>query len=133
MSSFNKYKDKPKTSVNGKFYELGTNQELLIHAKWQFHRYLERVFNNPYQPNPLESLDDPDLRKVLKAEGLVGLTQEEIVKKANDYFEHLAKGGEPYSDKFHPPAEWSEAKNSNPVTVLIDKKTGDWQQVLTAI
>ena len=133
MSSFNKYKDKPKTSVNGKFYELGTNQELLIHAKWQFHRYLERVFNNPYQPNPLESLDDPDLRKVLKAEGLVGLTQEEIVKKANDYFEHLAKGGEPYSDKFHPPAEWSEAKNSNPVTVLIDKKTGDWQQVPTAI
>ena len=133
MSSFNKYKDKPKTSVNGKFYELGTNQELLIHAKWQFHRYLERVFNNPYQPNPLESLDDPDLRKVLKAEGLVGLTQEEIVKKANDYFEHLAKGGEPYSDKFHPPAEWSEAKNSNPVSVLIDKKTGDWQQVPTAI
>ena len=129
MSSFNKYKDKPKTSVNGKFYELGTNQELLIHAKWQFHRYLERVFNNPYQPNPLESLDDPDIRKVLKAEGLVGLTQEEIVKKANDYFEHLAKGGEPYSDKFHPPAEWSEAKNSGPVSVLIDKKTGNWQQL----
>ena len=120
MSTFNKYKDKPKTSVHGKFYELGTNEELLIHAKWQFHRYLEQVFNNPYAVNPLESLDDPELRKVLKAEGLVGLTQEEIVKKANDYFDYLAKGGEPYSDKFHPPAEWSESNKNGPVTVLID-------------
>ena len=128
MSSFNKFKDKNDIHVNRKFYELGTNQELLIHAKWQFHRYLERVFNNPYETNPLESLDDPELRKVLKAEGLVGLTQEEIVKKANDYFEHLAKGGEPYSDKFHPPAEWSESKRNGPVSVLINRETGDWMQ-----
>jgi len=129
----NKFKDKKDVHVNGDFYELGTNQELLIHAKYQFHRFLERFFNDPHQINPLEDLQDPELRKLLLAEGLVGLTQDEIAKKANDYFEHLAKGGEPYSDKFHPPAEWSEAKNSNPVSVLIDKKTGDWQQVPTAI
>jgi hypothetical protein len=65
----NKFKDKNDVHVNGEFYELGTNEELLIHAKWQFHRFLERVFNAPQLANPLEELQDPELRKLLKAEG----------------------------------------------------------------
>tara|TARA_R100001594_G_C3877721_1_gene225136 strand:+ start:119 stop:547 length:429 start_codon:yes stop_codon:yes gene_type:complete len=132
MSTFNKYISKPKTSVNGRFYELGTNEEILFHLKWQFHRYLERVINDPSLPNPFETYEDPELRKLLIKDGIIGLTQEEIVQKAEDYFEHLAKGGEPYSDKFHPPAEWSESKRNGPVSVLINRETGAWMQLPSA-
>ena len=47
--------------------------------------------------------------------------------------DRIAKGEEPYSSKLHPPAEWSPSTVNGPVSVLIDRKTGNWQQLPTAL
>tara|TARA_R100000664_G_C2704812_1_gene103852 strand:- start:376 stop:810 length:435 start_codon:yes stop_codon:yes gene_type:complete len=125
----NKFKDKNDVHVNGRFYELGSSEEMFIHIKWQFHRYLEQVINNPSLPNPFESYEDPELRKLLTDDGIIGLTQKQIIQKAQDYFDYLAKGGKPYSDKLHGEIEWSISTVNNPVSVLINRETGDWCQM----
>ena len=83
MSETNKYKDKPRQiKVNGERYALGGAEEMLCHIKWSFHRHLEMVINDPQRPNPFEQYQDPELRKLLKAEGIIGITQQEMFQKA---------------------------------------------------
>ena len=133
MSRFDKYKDKPpQFCSNGETFAAGGFEEMLCHAKWQFHRYLEDVINDPHKPNPLEVAQEPEFRKLLKEHGLIELTQSQIYFKASKYFDRLAAGEEPYSDKFHPPATWQESDLA-PVTVLINNKTGDWMQTPTVV
>jgi len=133
MSSFNKYKDKNDIHVDGKFHELGGFEEMVLHAKYQFHRYLEQVINDPHRPNPIESFRDPEIRKLLAAEGLIGLTQSQIFFKAQKYSQRLAEGEQPYSNKLHPPAQLSESTTNHPVSILLDSETGNWKPFPTVI
>ena len=130
-----KYADKPaRIKVNGERVVLGGAEEMLCHIKWSFHRHLEMVINDPHLPNPWEQTQDPELRKLLKAEGIIGITQQEMVKKAEEYMDRIANGEEPYSDKLHDQSpEWSPSTVNGPVSVLIDRKTGNWQQLPTAL
>ncbi len=133
MSRFNKHKDKPRQFCsNGEFFAEGGFEEMLCHAKWLFHRYLEDVINDPHKPNPLENSQEPEFRKLLKDHGLIGLTQSQIFFKAQKYSDRLAKGEEPYSDKFHPPGTWKESDLA-PVSVLFNRETGDWMQLPTVL
>ncbi len=133
MSRFNKHKDKPRQFCsNGEFFAEGGFEEMLCHAKWLFHRYLEDVINDPHKPNPLDNSQEPEFRKLLKDHGLIGLTQSQIFFKAQKYSDRLAKGEEPYSDKFHPPGTWEESDLA-PVSVLFNKETGDWMQLPTVL
>ena len=133
MSRFNKHKDKPRQFCsNGEFFAEGGFEEMLCHAKCLFHRYLEDVINDPHKPNPLENSQEPEFRKLLKDHGLIGLTQSQIFFKAQKYSDRLAKGEEPYSDKFHPPGTWEESDLA-PVSVLFNRETGDWMQLPTVL
>ena len=133
MSRFNKHKDKPRQFCsNGEFFAVGGFEELLCHAKWQFHRYLEDVINDPHKPNPLEVAQEPEFRKLLKEHGLIELTQSQIFFKAQKYSDRLAKGEEPYSDKFHPPGTGEESDLAL-VSVLFNRETGDWMQLPTVL
>ena len=112
----NKFKDKNSIHVNGKFYELGGSEEILVNIKWQWFKYLERVFNNPSLPNPFENTSNPEVYLLLKEEGIVGLSQEEIFKAAEKYMDDVGSGKiEPYTDKLHH-VQW------------LDKETKTWSE-----
>ena len=101
--SKDKYKDRPKQiKVNGRVFGKDVSQDMVTSIKWQWFKYLERVFNNPSLPNPFESTSNPEVYLLLKEEGIVGLTQEEIFKAAEKYMDDIGSGKqEPYSDKLH--------------------------------
>ena len=117
--SKDKYKDRPKQiKVNGRIFGKDVSQDMVTSIKWQWFKYLERVFNNPALPNPFESTSNPEVYLLLKEEGIVGLSQEEIFKAAEKYMDEIASGKkEPYSDKLHlmqwlnpETKNWSEAE-----------------------
>ena len=58
--------------------------------------YLERLVNNPDEPNPLEKYEDTDLRPGLKKRGYIGLSQSQIHAMRSAYICGLQGG---YSDK----------------------------------
>ena len=101
--SKDKYKDRPEQiKVNGRVFGKDVSQDMVTSIKWQWFKYLERVFNNPALPNPFESTSNPEVYLLLKEEGIVGLTQEEIFKAAEKYMDDIGSGKiEPYSDKMH--------------------------------
>lgn len=102
--SRDKYCHRPKQiKVNGERIELGGIQEVVCHARWQFHRLLEDLVNNPEAPNPLDTLgiDHPELRQALIERGYAGLTRAQLLAKRDEYVTALEGGSEPYSDKLH--------------------------------
>ena len=47
-----KFKDKPRQiKDNGVRVDLGGVDEFTWHCRWQFHRLLEQLINDPYAPN----------------------------------------------------------------------------------
>tara|TARA_Y100001973_G_C5163870_1_gene314989 strand:+ start:229 stop:636 length:408 start_codon:yes stop_codon:yes gene_type:complete len=129
----NKYKNSPQRMVvNGRHVELGSVEEILCHCDWSWHRYLEKLVNFPEAPNPFLSFTEPEILKGLKDRGYISITRDELLAKRDEYLARLEKGQEPYSDKLHPPAEWSESTVNGPVSVLINRETGDWMQLPAA-
>jgi len=110
--SRDKYCHRPKQiKVNGERIELGGVQEVVCHARWQFHRLLEDLVNNPDAPNWLDTLGTghPELRQALVERGYAGLTRAQLLAKRDEYVAALEDGSEPYSDKLHG-IEWLPAK-----------------------
>jgi len=103
-TSRNKFKNKPRQiKVNGERVDLGGVDEMVCHARWQFHRLLEDLVNRPDAPNPLDTLgiDHPELRHALVERGYAGLTRTQLLAKRDEYVKALEGGSEPYSDKLH--------------------------------
>ena len=69
------------------------------HALWQHHRLLERLINDPSAPNHLDRVadGDPVLHEALRKAGVAGLTQDELLKKRDEYVARLEAGEEPFS------------------------------------
>ena len=74
--------------------------EMLRHCDAQWYAYLERLINNPDEPNPLEQYQDAVLRQGLKDQkrGYIDLSQEQIRAKRDLYVCKLEAGEPPYSD-----------------------------------
>ena len=78
-------------------------RHLVQHGLWQFHRYLERLINDPYAPNHLDRIADgePVLREAFRKAGIAGLTREQLLEKRDEYVARLEAGEEPYSSKLY--------------------------------
>jgi len=72
--------------------------EILRHCDAQWFAYLERLINNPAEPNPLEQYQGADLRNGLKARGYIGLTRRQLLAKRDLYWDRLKAGEPSYSD-----------------------------------
>ena len=97
-------KTNSKKARTHKFTELSPKTRNLVqHARWQFHRLLERLINDPYAPNHLDQVadGDPVLRKALRKAGVAGLTREQLWEKRDEYVARLEAGEEPYSSKLY--------------------------------
>ena len=69
------------------------------HARWQHHRLLERLINDPFALNHLDRVadGDPVLREALRKAGVAGLTREQLWEKRDEYVARLEAGEEPCS------------------------------------
>ena len=117
-----KYKDKPRQiKDNGVRVDLGDVDEFTWHCRWQFHRLLERLINDPYAPNHLDYIADgqPELRDALRKRELAGLTREQLWAKRDEYVARLEAGEEPYSSKLFK-AGWLNDDGE-----MIDSQTGE--------
>ena len=97
-----KFKDKPRQiKDNGVRVDLGGVEEFTWHCRWQFHRLLEQLINDPFAPNHLDYIADgqPELRDALGKRELAGLTREQLWAKRDEYVARLEAGEEPYSSK----------------------------------
>ena len=99
-----RHKDMPaQLKDNGVRVDLGGVEEFTWHCRWQFHRLLERLINDPYAPNHLDYFADgqPELRDALRKRELAGLSREELWAKRDEYVARLQAGEEPYSSKLY--------------------------------
>lgn len=118
-TSRNKFKDKPRQiKDNGVRVDLGGVNEVTWHCKWQFHRLLEKLVNDPYAPNHLDCISDgqPELRDALRKRELAGLTREQLWAKRDEYVASLEAGEEPYSSKLYG-SYWIESPNKEQLIV----------------
>ena len=114
-----KVKDKPRQiKDNGVRVDLGGVDEFTWHCRWQFHRLLEQLVNDPYAPNHLDRISDgqPELRNAMRRAGLAGLTRDELLEKRDKYVERLEAGEEPYSSKVYG-SYWIESSNKEQLIV----------------
>ena len=72
--------------------------EMLRHCDAQWFAYLERLINNPDEPNPFEQYEGADLRQGLKDRGYIGVSQAQILAKRDEYVSGLEAGKPAYSD-----------------------------------
>ena len=106
-----RHKDMPaQIKDNGVRVDLGGVDEFTWHCRWQFHRLLERLINDPSAPNHLDYIADgqPELRDALRKRELAGLTRDELLKKRDEYVARLEAGEEPCSSKLYG-VEWIPA------------------------
>ena len=97
-----RHKDMPaQIKDNGVRVDLGGVEEFTWHCRWQFHRLLEQLINDPFAPNHLDYIADgqPELRDALRKRELAGLTREQLWAKRDEYVARLEAGEEPYSSK----------------------------------
>ena len=76
--------------------------EILRHLDAHWYSYLERVWNRPWlsKSNPLGEYKGHDLRAGLKQRGYIDLSPQEILEKAESYFDQIGSGErEPYRDE----------------------------------
>ena len=95
-----RHKDMPaQIKDNGVRVDLGGVEEFTWHCRWQFHRLLEQLINDPFAPNHLDYIADgqPELRDALRKRELAGLTREQLWAKRDEYVARLEAGEEPYS------------------------------------
>ena len=71
---------------------------MLRHCDAQWYAYLERLVNNPDEPNPLEQYEGSDLRQGLTDRGYIGMSQAQILAKRDEYVSGLEAGKPAYSD-----------------------------------
>ena len=88
------------------------------HARWQFHRLLELLINDPYAPNHLYCITDgrPQLRDALRKAEVAGLTREQLWAKRDEYVASLEAGDAPYSSKLYG-SYWIESPNKEQLIV----------------
>ena len=88
---------------NGVRFDLGDVDEVTWHCRWQFHRLLEQLVNDPYAPNHLDRISDgqPELRDALRKRELAGLTRDDLLEKRDEYIARLEAGDAPYSSKLY--------------------------------
>ena len=106
-----RHKDMPaQIKDNGVRVDLGGVDEFTWHCRWQFHRLLEQLINDPFAPNHLDHIADgqPELRDALRKRELAGLTREQLWAKRDEYVARLEAGEEPYSSKLYG-VEWIPA------------------------
>ena len=94
--------------------------ELLRHCDAQWFAYLERLINNPDEPNPFEQYEGADLRHGLKDRGYIGKTQHQLRADSLKYAKKLEAGQEPYSDR-----ELYRVGYLNDKDEMIDSQTGE--------
>ncbi len=98
-SKIDKYSSSPEQEYmthKGQKVPLGGVAEMLRHCDRQWYAYLERLINNPDEPNPLENYEDTELRQGLEKRGYIGLSQAQIRAMRSAYICGLQGG---YSDK----------------------------------
>ncbi len=118
-TSRNKFKDKPRQiKDNGVRVDLGGVDEFTWHCRWQFHRLLEQLVNDPYAPNHLDRISDgqPELRDALRKRELAGLTRDQLWAKRDEYVALLEAGEDPYSSKVYG-SYWIESPNKEQLIV----------------
>ncbi len=76
----------------GQKVPLGGVAEMLRHCDRQWYAYLERLINNPDEPNPLEKYEDTDLRQGLEKRGYIGLSKAQIRAMRSAYICGLQGG-----------------------------------------
>ena len=106
-----RHKDMPaQIKDNGVRVDLGGVEEFTWHCRWQFHRLLEQLINDPFAPNHLDYIADgqPELRDALRKRELAGLTREQLWTKRDEYVARLEAGEEPCSSKLYG-VEWIPA------------------------
>ena len=103
---------------NGVTIPLGDVDEMVCHYRWQFHRYLEQLVNDPFAPNELDRVGDsnPKLRNQLREQGFAGLTREQLWAKRDKYVASLQAGEDPYSSKVYG-SYWIESPNKEQLIV----------------
>ena len=114
-----KFKDKPRQiKDNGVRVDLGGVDEFTWHCRWQFHRLLEQLVNDPYAPNHLDRISDgqPELRDALRKRELAGLTRDDLLEKRDEYIARLEAGDAPYSSKLYG-SYWIESPNKEQLIV----------------
>ena len=104
----------------GQKVPLGGVAEMLRHCDWQWHRYLERLVNNPKEQNPFQHYEGDDLRQGLKDRGYIGKTQDQLRADSLKYAKKLEAGQEPYSDR-----ELYRVGYLNDKGEMIDSQTGE--------
>ena len=118
-TSRNKFKDKPRQiKDNGVRVDLGGVDEFTWHCRWQFHRLLEQLVNDPYAPNHLDRISDgqPELRDALRKRELADLTRDQLWAKRDKYVASLQAGADPYSSKLYG-SYWIESPNKEQLIV----------------
>ena len=88
-------KTNPKKARSDKYAKKTSHiRNYVQHARWQFHRLLEQLINDPYTPNHLDRIADghPQLRDALRKAGVAGLTRDELLEKRDDYVARLKAG-----------------------------------------
>ena len=88
------------------------------HVRWQFHRLLELLINDPYAPNHLDCITDgrPQLRDALRKAEVAGLTREQLWAKRDEYVASLEAGDAPYSSKLYG-SYWIESPSKEQLIV----------------
>ena len=104
----------------GQKVPLGGVAEMLRHCDAQWYAYLERLINNPDEPNPFEQYEEAALRKGLNARGYIGMNQAQILAKRDDYVSDLEAGKPAYSD-----TELYRVGFLNDKSEMIDSQTGE--------
>ena len=112
-------KTNPKKARSDKYAKKTSHiRNYVQHARWQFHRLLEQLINDPYTPNHLDRIADghPQLRDALRKAGVAGLTRDQLWAKRDKYVASLEAGKEPYSSKLYG-SYWIESPNKEQLIV----------------
>ena len=104
----------------GQRVTLGGVQEMLRHCDAQWYAYLERLVNNPKEPNPFVRYEGADLRQGLKDRGYIGKSQAQLRANSAEYLAKLAAGQPAYSD-----TELYRVGFLNNKSEMIDSQTGE--------
>ena len=106
MAEANKYLDKPKqVIIDRERVVVGSAKWEAYSCKWRYFQFLEDKAKDPNAENLLDQVDWetywPEVHAILKEWGMVNKSNEEYLKAANEYQQHLENGGKVYKNKIH--------------------------------
>ena len=114
-------KTNPKKARSDKYAKKTSHiRNYVQHARWQFHRLLEQLINDPYTPNHLDRIADghPQLCDALRKGELAALARDELLEKRDEYVARLEAGDAPYSSKLYG-SYWIESPNKEQLIVSL--------------